>query len=264
MKRLLIGDYREDLLSTLDLVLKHWGFRVVASSCPEHIRDFLHKTSPDLLIMGSRILTGKNSPLTEAIAHKVVSEACPLIVMSEEGLPDTLEVPHEILEVPIDVFALFALLQRHIEKQPRKNLRLSVKLPGMFSTEDTCSLTEVLSLSPQGMFIKTGARLEEDDRIRVAFPLMGMMKELELDGRVLYFIEPGPENNYLQGVGVEFTTLSVEDGLALRRFIECCFLGELSASQRGVDGLAKDQIRTISPEITLKLAQSSPPLTICD
>jgi Tfp pilus assembly protein PilZ len=113
-----------------------------------------------------------------------------------------------------------------------------------------------LSLSTQGLFIKTGARLAQEDQLKVIFPLMGMKQELELDSRVLYRVEPGPENNYLQGVGLEFTPMDGQTEHALKRFIECCFLGELSAGQRGGEGLDPQHLRNVAPELTLRLIRS--------
>jgi len=256
MKRLLVGDLREELLSTLEVILKHWGYRVVLSSRPQQLADFLRETSPDLLIMGAQLLAENGTLLMPEVTAKVTTEARPLIVLSDQGQAPPPEVPHEMLEVPVDVFALFTLIQKHIENYPRKNLRLTVKLPGMFCTGETCFLAEVLSLSTQGLFIKTGARLAQSDQLKVIFPLMGMKKELELDSRVLYRVEPGPENNYLQGVGIEFTPMDAEAEQALKRFIECCFLGELSASQRGGEGLDPEHLRNVAPELTLRLIRS--------
>lgn len=256
MKRLLVGDSREEILSTLEVILKHWGYRPVMCSRPEQIMEFLKETSPDLLILGRRLLTEGDSPFAEAVAGKLGSDDCALIVLGEPEVGETLDLPHEALSVPINVFALYALIQKHVEKHPRQNLRLAVKLPGMFCSGQTCQLGEVLSLSTRGLFVKTGARMSQDDELTVTFPLMGMKRELELDGRVRYVIEPGPENNYLQGAGIEFTPMDEKTESALKHFIECCFLGDLSASQRGSEGLDPEQIRNIAPELTLRLTRA--------
>ena len=237
MKRLLVGDLREELLSTLEIILKHWGYRVVLSSRPEQLTEFLKETSPDLLIMGSRLLADQTSSLFQAVESRLEDGTTPLIILRDREVDDSLTAPHEILEVPVDIFALFTLIQKYIERHPRKNLRLTVKLPGMFCSGDKCQFAEVLSLSTQGLFIKTGVPLVLGDRLSVIISLMGMKQGLELETRVLYSVEPGPENNYLQGAGLEFIPTGEEAEKALKRFIEYCFLGELSASQRGAGRL---------------------------
>jgi Tfp pilus assembly protein PilZ len=226
MKRLLIGDTREKLLATVETILKHWGYRALASSRSERLLALLQETAPDLLIIGETFLTDGNNPLREKIL-RMADAGTPLLVLSASASPPAIEVPHENLPVPIDLFTLFEKVQKHLEKYPRKNIRLPIKLPGMLCLEKTCHLAEVLSLSARGLFIKTGFRLQPGDRFHIIFPLLGMKKEVELEGRVLYCVHPDPENNFLQGVGVEFTSLDEKTLEPLQAFIESCFLNGL-------------------------------------
>ncbi len=234
MKRLLLGDLRIPLLTTTETILKHWGFRVLASSKEEQIKSVFAETTPNLLILGSGVLHQGGEGLLNAIEKPVRSGACPLIVLEDEKFPVSVPLPHELLTAPINVFALFEQVQKHLEKYPRKNLRLPLKLPGMFSRQNACYLAEVLSLSTHGLFIKAVDKMSPGDSLTVVIPLVGMKKELELEGRVLYNVNPGPENNYLQGVGIEFTNLDDESSLDLKEFIKHRFLGELGsdASQK--------------------------------
>lgn len=252
MKRLLIGDSREELLSTLEVILRHWGYRVLVSSRPARLEELLRETSPNLLIMGARLLMEQESPLTRAVRHHVREGKCPLIVLQEELIAAPSAVPHETLGAPPDLFTLFSLIQKHLEKHPRRNLRLAIQLPGMLCTGEICHLAEVLSLSTNGLFVKTGFRPAEGAQLRVIFPLMGMQQELELDGRILYRVEPGPDNNYFQGIGIEFASLNEENRQALQTFLEHRFIGDLAARHGG------DQLRLAAKQpkdgkITLRL-----------
>ncbi|MFA5516730.1 MAG: PilZ domain-containing protein [Desulfuromonadales bacterium] len=243
MKRLLIGDSRERLLTTLEVILKNWGYRALVTSKPEELKSFIEESSPDLLIIGASLLVGQPAPLWQLVADRVNSQKCPLIVIGEAQIDAPVALPHEYLEFPPDVFALFSMIQRHINKHPRHNLRLSVHLPGMLCVGNSTQLSEVLSLSCQGLFIKTGCRMKKEDRLKVIFPLIGMKQELEMEGRVLYRVEPDPENNYLQGVGIEFIELSDENRRALDTFIEKTFIGELSEREKSFPEIAQDQLR---------------------
>lgn len=229
MKRLLIGDSREELLSTLEVILRHWGYRVLVSSRPAQLVELLRETSPNLLVMGSRLLMEQESSLTRAVRQQVSDEGCPLIVLQEEQVTAPITIPHETLGVPPDLFSLFSLIQRHLEKHPRHNLRLALHLPGMLCAGESCHFADVLSLSTNGMFVKTGFRPAEDGQLRVSFPLMGMKQELELGCRILYRVEPGPGNNYFQGFGIEFAEMPEEDRQALQSFLEHRFIGDLTA-----------------------------------
>jgi hypothetical protein len=242
MKRLLLGDNRKPLLSTVEAILKHWGYRVLTSSRPEQIKILLQETSPDLLILGAGLLA-EQDPAIRKTAEKLVSTGnCPLIVLNEEGVADVVSVPHDLLGVPLELFSLFELVQRHMERFPRKNLRLTVKLPGMFSSGSKTYLAEVLSLSIEGLMIKTSFRMEKNDSLTVCIPLVGMSKELELDGRVLYNVHPGPENNYMQGAGIGFVNLTPETSEALEEFIKKRFFGDVT-SEDAPQGVSPDQLR---------------------
>ncbi len=249
MKRLLIGDSRENLLITLETLLRHWGYRVLVTSRTAEVISFLRESPPDLLILGASLLN-RDPALRAEVDRRLGSSDSPLIVLAEAQDADGIDLPHELLPVPLDIFALFALLQKHIEKHPRKNLRLSVQIPGMLCRGKISLLSEVLSLSNHGLFIKTGVRLEKEDRLRVLIPLMGMGRELEIEGRVLYRVHPDPNNGYLQGVGIEFTDLSEEDRSALEAFLENRFLKEVAEKGRRLGRLAPDQLRS---RVTLRL-----------
>lgn len=241
MKRLLLGDHRKPLLSTVETILKHWGYRALVSSRPEQIEALLDETSPNLLILGAGLLVDPALSIRQKTEHLVKAGNCPLIVLKEEGIEDNFSIPHDLLNVPIELFSLFECVQRHMERFPRKNLRLAVKLPGMFSSGSNSYFAEVLNLSVQGLMIKTSFRLEKDDRLTVCLPLVGMRKEIELEGQVLYPVHPGPENNYMQGAGIGFMNLTEETRRALEDFIEKRFFGDVT-SDDAPEGVSPDQI----------------------
>lgn len=253
MKRLLIGDSREELLSTLEVILRHMGYRVLVSSRPDQLKALLRETSPDLLIMGARLLNAGDGSLAEAVNHQLFEGSSALIVLREEQVESTLAEPHETLDVPLDLFSLFALVQKHLEEHPRRNLRLAIQLPALLCAGEKCHIADVLSLSIHGLLVKTGYRPAKGDSLRVVFPLMGMKKELELGGRVLYQVEPTPGNNYFQGIGIEFTNLTEETCKQLEEFLEQRFLGDLAERPEVARILATDQLKERTNRVTLRL-----------
>jgi Tfp pilus assembly protein PilZ len=251
MKRLLIGDKREELLSTLELITKHWGYRTLASSGQRRLLDLLRETSPDLLVFGASLFADRE--LTAAVIERCAA-GCPLVILGEEGCSLPHLPPHRSLTVPVDLFSFFELTQEFLEKYPRKHLRLDSKLPGMICTGETSAFSEVLSLSAEGLFIKTGARLEGGESLRVLFPLLGMKKELEVEAQVLYRVHPGPENNYLQGVGIQFVGLQEDERRELEEFLENRFLNEIAANG---NNLPQEQLQRRTADITLRLTRSN-------
>lgn len=249
MKRLLVGDNREKLLATLETILRHWGYRTLVSSNQQRLTSLVKETTPDLLIFSEQILKDASSPIRQVVIEKAAA-GTPLLVMTDNLEPSSLEIPHETLPVPVDIFHLFEKVQKHLEEFPRKNIRLALQLPGMLCLGNSCHLAEVLSLSTRGLFVKTGFRLQKGDNFRIVFPLIGMKKELEVGGRVLYSVRPDPENNFLQGVGVEFTDISQDTLEALQGFLEGCLL----------DGLPGEAGKKLVAENTAKDSTEKPTL----
>jgi len=257
MKRILLGDSRETLLSTLEIIIKHWGYRVLAAPRPGQLLGFLQDAPPDLVVLGSNFLAEADSAFRDLLARQVEEHRLPLILLKGDNAI-ACDLPHAELEIPINIFRLFTLIQSFLEATPRRNLRLKVQLPGMFYADDTPCLAEVLSLSMHGLFIKTGCRVDTLDRMRVIFPLLGMHSEVEIEGRVIYRVHPGPENNYMQGVGIEFVDLSTQTLNALEDFIESRLLGEIADSRSGARDLDISQLRVHNRDLPLRLAPLSP------
>lgn len=236
MKCLLLADERMDLLATLEPVLKHWGYRVLTASNISQANAFLAESKPAMIIAGSNLLASgemaKHSP-----GLPLVALDCP-----DHNLPARLATT--ILAVPVDIFALFAIIQDRVERHPRQNLRLRLRLPGMYCLKgDDYILADVLSLSMCGLFFKSPIKLNAGDRVAAVLPLLGHGKELEIDGRVLYTVEPAAENNYVQGFGLGFNALTTSQVDCLQRFLADSFLNEVSASQPGVGNFSPAQLR---------------------
>lgn len=247
MKRIIIGDSRTPLIGTIDMILKHWGYRVYTSSRPEQVLAALEEVSPDLLIVGADLLTDPESELHRLVTRTVGGGDCPLLLLEAPGAAEPAGIAQGSLKVPVDAFALFAYIQELLEKHPRRNLRLTVKLPGMLAKGSHSYLGEVLSLSSAGMFLKTGFPLKEGEQLQVVVPLMGMKKELKLQGQVLYSVAPTPDNNYLQGGGIKFLDIDAPSRKVLEQFITERFFGEISQSL-GEDSVPRDQVHGCNPD----------------
>ncbi|PLX72643.1 MAG: hypothetical protein C0614_13650 [Desulfuromonas sp.] len=234
MKCLLLADNRPQLTATLEPILKHWGYRVITASDVERLKAFLNESNLSLLIIGEEFLNNPQlSPLLKQVAQE---KELPIMALQQEHCSSKTDLPCETLEVPVDVFALFSFIQRHVEKHPRQNLRLRLQLPGMYRTKDDgYILADVLSLSTQGLFFKTSHRLKQGDRLNVVIPLLGHCQELEIDATVLYVIEPLATNNYMQGLGVGFEDMTAEQKDHLQKYIEHHFLNQIAAHQDGTE-----------------------------
>lgn len=244
MKSILVADNRSELLATLEPILKHWGYRVLSTQKADQVMPFLKESKPSLLIIGEGLYADPKLALDTATAKDIKAEKLPVIILKQEGAKTVEPAPGEAINVPVELFELFAFIQRQVENHPRQNLRLRLKLPGMYSIEkDEFILADVLNLSMRGLFFKAPTRIKKGDRVTVVFPLFGHCKEIEIKATVLYTIQPEAENNFFQGFGVGFDDLPEDHKAQLQLFIREHFLKEVSASNDGVGGFAAGQLQ---------------------
>ncbi len=245
MKSILVADNRSDLLATLEPILKHWGYRVLSARKTNQAMAFLQESAPCLLIIGEDIFADPDLSLDKDTIQRIKSGDLPVIALKQGGTGIAKFTPIETLEVPVELFELFSLIQLHVEKHPRQNLRLRLKLPGMYSIEkDEFILADVLSLSMRGLFFRAPTKIKKGDQVTVVFPLLGHCKEIEVKSTVLYTIRPEAENNYFQGFGVGFDDISDDHKVHLQKFIREHFLREGSSSHSGVGDFTEAQLKS--------------------
>ena len=244
MKSILVADNRSDLLATLEPILKHWGYRVLSARTADQAVAFLQESAPCLLIIGESLCSDPGLVLDPGTRQRIESGDLPVIALKQAGATVANVTPSETLEVPIELFELFSFIQRHVEKHPRQNLRLRLKLPGMYSIEDNeFILADVLSLSMHGLFFRAPTKVKKGDRVTTIFPLFGHCKEIEVKSTVLYTVLPEVGNNYFQGFGVGFDDIPDNQKEHLQKFIREHFLREVSSGHDGVGDFSESQLK---------------------
>ncbi len=244
MKNILIADNRSDLLATLEPILKHWGYRVLSTSKADQVMLFLRESIPSLLIIGEELFADPRLELDSETTQRIKLADLPVIALKQGATKIAELPPNATLDVPVELFELFSFIQKHVEHHPRQNLRLRLKLPGMYSlSDDEFILADVLSLSMRGLFFKAPTKINEGDRVTVVFPLLGHGKEIEVKSTVLYIVHPEAENNFFQGFGVGFDDIPESIKEQLQQYIREHFLREVSSSHNGVGDFVEGQLR---------------------
>lgn len=103
-------------------------------------------------------------------------------------------------------FTINALLQRFVPSYSRQHPRLGNRLPGLYTrSTGNCQICEIMNLNPGGAFIRTTEALPASgEELRINIPLIGLQKEIELNGLVVSQLFPSEANNFSQGVGIKF------------------------------------------------------------
>lgn len=252
LRRIILCDQRDKLVATLETILKHWGYRVLAVSAIERAVELLDEIQPNLILVGSDML-GKSPQLRTHIEALASSDTTAVVLIDSASNEIPTIKNFDRLGFPFNIFELFALVQKHLEKIPRRNLRLNTTLPGMLCSDDSSQLVDILSLSSNGLFVKSGLRVEPKQEILMILPLFGLNQEVEVPCRVLYMIQPSAENNYLQGFGVEFASPSDEVLESIRQYIEQRLLDEIATHRADAKAVEVDQMQTHSEQSKLRL-----------
>jgi len=240
---IILSSWKDPELRQLINVLQRWCCQVRFYPREENFYAALRKGAADLVIVDGQVAANLDLLARQQVKAGAPVAGCPVLVLGDGNSADpALGFPHHLLQLPLDLVQLHLLLQEILKTSPRRNLRMTVKLPGMIFSQQGSSLGDVLSLGTGGAFIKTGAReLGQSDPVEVVIPLLGMKKELELKGQVLYRVVPSPENNYQQGVGVAFTNPETEVVETLQQYITQSLLEEVTpepGSEQPFDSLA--------------------------
>lgn len=189
----------------------------------------LAQNPPDLVIV-DQPLSPTSARLTRQEPRHGGSFGCPQLVLSEER--DLLKPAGQDTvkrDFPLDVVALHARIGQCLGHYPRKHLRVPAHLPCVFSARGFQSFGEILSLGTGGAFIKgIYHHLRAGDFVDVCIPLLGMKRELEIRSRLVYILAPRQENNYLQGIGIEFVSADREPIRVLEDFLRLSLLDEIS------------------------------------
>jgi Tfp pilus assembly protein PilZ/CheY-like chemotaxis protein len=206
----LIIAHKEQSLPRLERVLQRWGCRTTVAS-GESLRRLLAEDRPDLLLVDSGIRKGERQQLATLAAQR----DCPLLEMQGD-----LQLHGDGL--PADILLLLERLQEHLLSYPRRELRIRLRLPVLIEKQghNGNSIGQILNLSVGGIFLKNGSNQAKiDETVLITIPLLGMKKELEISGRVLYLIEATQENGFRQGLGISFEECTATSQQMLRDYI---------------------------------------------
>lgn len=214
--------------SRLESILQRLGFGVIAFSRADQLLAALTEKPPGTLLIARKLLPKAGPALRERLQLLSASGRSPTIVLSGSGKAgEPFDLPHEALEEPFDIFALHEALKKGAGGYSRRHLRIPVQLPGLFSFAGVSLLGDILSLGTGGAFIKSSCgAARKGETLEIVIPLLGMKKELEIPGQVVYQAHPRQENNFMQGFGLRFVGLDLEAARSLEGYISHCLLEE--------------------------------------
>lgn len=219
-KKILAVHQQQHILLSLEMVLTNWGYHVETATSVRQMNARLRKLKPQFLLLGNGLITPEQLENLPLLLRQTKANDIPIALLGEAKCDDNIPARFTF-RLPLNIFALYEALQQSLEPIPRQDVRVKVQLPGMVRPGDKhFNLSEVLCLSTGGMFIRCGTSLPTATRLEIILPLLGLKRELEISGEVIYQVTPSTENNYSQGVGIRFSNLSGDEKNLLENYLE--------------------------------------------
>ncbi len=227
-KKILALHSQKQVLASLDLVLGNWGYPLETVSSPQELNNRLKKFKPRLLLVEGALLTHEQLSSLPLLSRLAKSRDT-IIAQLGPATPDSDLPAHFKLSLPLNIFALYEMIQKCLEAIPRQDVRVKVRLPGMVRPGNKhFNLGEVLCLSAGGMFIRSGTPITTGTKLEIILPLLGMKQELDVVGEVIYQVIPSAENNYNQGIGIQFDNITQDTRKLLESYLEMRLVDDLS------------------------------------
>lgn len=233
MKRPLIfvipREQKSTTLSPIWPALELLGYQVQVFPPDTEIDSLAGEGPPDLIIMDCPLPEQSSHPRRQESADGHCRIGSRMILSEETGLRKASDREGPDSDFPFDL----VLLQERIEKKlppfPRKHIRMTTRLPCVFSFNEKNYFGEIKSLGTGGAFIRiAGYGLRAGDLFQLGVPLFGMKKELEIQSQVVYLLPPGPGEICSPGIGVTFLSPDPESVDAVQDFIRFSLLNEIA------------------------------------
>jgi len=211
-------------LHYLTLLLHRMGYRVEAAATDAAARRSIGKQVPDLVVAHFPLVGDNDLAFLQELRVNQRTAAVPVIVITSSGdlvgAKDCLAAgAAECIAWPVEAEELYFSVQKALERVPRRNLRMLLRLPVYVNSDPLeCSANGCETvLSAKGMYVETRYPAAEREKLTVQFMLGD--RPVSVDATVLFSDYPGPALGRETGMGLYFTKIAPEDEAFIRQYI---------------------------------------------
>jgi CheY-like chemotaxis protein len=209
----------------LTMLLQRFGYQVDGVSSSAAAWERIDKGAPSLVIAAFGIVGGEELSFLEQLRSDRRTAGVPVIAITSSGdfvIESRCRAAGalECFSRPAPAEELYRAVQQAIEATPRRNLRVSLKIPifvdnrPLGCAEGGCNTV----LSAQGMFVQTERPAQENERLALRF-LLGS-RPVSVDALVLYSDLPAKTGSREPGMRLAFTRISPDDEAFVRQYIQ--------------------------------------------
>lgn len=208
----------------LTVLLQRFGYPVAGVSAATRAWERIREATPSIIIAAFGIIGGEDFMFLEELRRDGQTATVPVLAVTSSG--DFVSESRcrssgaaECFTRPAPAEELYRAVQQAIEATPRRNLRISLKLPiyvdnqPLDCPEQGCDTV----LSAQGMYVRTGRTRWEKERVSVRFPLG--RRPISMDAKVLNSDRTRTAGEET-GMRLAFISITAEDEAYIRQFIQ--------------------------------------------
>jgi len=208
----------------LTMLLQRLGYRVWSANSAEEASDLSAMAMPSLIIVTVGIAQTDDLALVERIRSDRRTASVPVIALLPEG--DLIGEQRcmaagvrACLQRPVQTEELYRSIQRIVEPNPRRNIRIALQLPVSLNDEvlDFAAGECITELSAQGVNVRTVRPAPVHARFTLRITLGG--RPLDADAVVLYSSWSDSDAVQGSGMGLAFERIDPEDQEYIRHYI---------------------------------------------
>jgi CheY-like chemotaxis protein len=221
---LLIVDSDANNLYFTSMLLQRLDYHICSSKTAAEAREMATVAVPALIITAHYLWDATSLELMEQLKQDPRLRPVPVIVLSPEGdlvgERRCLDAGAAVcLTTPVEAESLYRAVQEAIEPTPRRNIRISTRLPVMVNDQPlNCSEGECASvLSEHGMYIRMLKPFARNTLLPIRITLRG--RSVSAYAEVLYSHTFGEGPFGEPGMALKFVQIAPQDQEQLRLFI---------------------------------------------
>lgn len=204
------------------MLLQRFGYNIFTAQTADEVVEFMTVAPPAAVVAGS-------GPAGAVLVNRISQDSrffdIPLILLLSGPDPDLeSRIRHKkyatSLTKPLDVNRFYQTIQAYVEKSPRRNLRISTRIPVRLEQEGRRYEGFATVLSEYGMFFRTLKPLPVNSIASAVMEIRDRL--LRVEAVVLYSIpfEEGPFKE--PGMGLKFAKISRTDRDLIAAYILQC------------------------------------------
>jgi CheY-like chemotaxis protein len=211
-------------LQYLTLLLHRLGYRVDAVPSEAAARRNISRNLPDLVIMHFRFVGDEDLAFLQELKRDQHTASLPVVAITSSG--DLVGQKRcldagaaDCLATPFQAEDLYYMVQKAIERIPRRNLRIPLRMPVYVNDGllDCGAAGCDAILSAKGMYVQTRHPSAEREHLFVRFKLGD--RPVSVKAHVLFSDYPGQALGRETGMGIYFTEIAPEDEAYIREYI---------------------------------------------